>query len=150
MAKTAMSDSGAMSGPTVYTSPSAPFRARPSSTGVRAASSGVRPPSSGIGSSARPSRHTYRSWLGLIDGSLILHDEGEFLGIQARPSHQRPVDLGMGHELPDVSRLHTPAILDPHGSGRLVGEHRADGSPDQRDRLARVGGAGVASCADGP
>src|SRR6266540_42282 len=150
MAKTAMSDSGAMSGPTVYTSPCAPFRARPSRTGVRAASSGVRPPSSGIGSSARPSRHTYRSWLGLIVGSLVLHDEGELLGIQARPSHERPVDLRMGHELPDVAGLHTPAVLDSRGFGRLAGEHRADGSSDQRDHLARVGGAGVASRADGP
>src|SRR2546427_8832250 len=107
MAKTAMSDSGAMSGPTVYTSPCAPFRASPSRTGVRAASSGVLPPSSGIGSSASPSRHTYRSWLGLIGGSLVFFHEGELLRVHAPPPPPWPPALRVGPEIPDVSRPHT-------------------------------------------
>src|SRR5881396_4388687 len=110
MAKTAMSDSGAMSRLTVYTRPWLPRRARPSRVGVRAASSGVRSPSSGMGSSPSPSRHTYRSWFGLTGRSLVLHDEGELLGVQARSAHERSVDLGVGHELADVPGLHAASV----------------------------------------
>ena len=34
----------------------------------------------------------------------VLHDEREVLGIEARPAHQRAVDLGVRHELADVRR----------------------------------------------
>src|SRR5947207_15952586 len=106
MANTAMSDSGAMSSPTVWTSPDDPRRASSSSIGVRAASSGVRPSNSGIGSSPSPSRHTYSS---CFTGSASeLHDQREVLRVQAGPADQRAVDVGVGHELADVGRLHAP------------------------------------------
>src|SRR6185503_19984791 len=99
MANTAMSDSGAMPSPTVVTVAVLPRRASASRNGGSAASSCVRPSSSGIGSSARPSRQTYRS---PFTASPVLDDQGEVLGVQARTAYERPVDLGVLHEVTDV------------------------------------------------
>src|SRR6266498_5616646 len=112
-----MSDSGAIPSPTVVTIPVLPCRASASRNGVSAASSGVRPSSSGMGSSARPSRQTYSS---RFTASPVLHDQGELLRIQAGTADERPVDLGVRHEVADVPRLHAPAVLDPDRLGQVA------------------------------
>src|SRR5262245_13881435 len=147
MANTAMSDSGAIPGPTVVTTPVLPCRARESRNGVRAASNGVRSPSSGTGSSARPSRHTYSS---LRISSPVLHDQRELLRIQTRAADERPVDLRVRHEVADVAGLHAPPVLDAHAPCHIDAVDLAHRLPDQRDHLSGVRRLGVAARADRP
>src|SRR5919198_750455 len=149
MANTAMSDSGAIPSPTVWTRPCLPLAARPSRTGVRAASRGVFPSSSGMGSSPSPSRQTYRSWFTATPLS-VLTGEGELLGVQAGPADQGAVDLGVSHEIPDVPRLDAAPVLDPDPGPGPFPEHRSHGPADQSDHLTGVGGLGVPPGPDGP
>src|SRR5919198_217940 len=142
-----MSDSGAIPGPTVVTTPVLPCRARESRKGVRAASNGVRSPSSGTGSSARPSRHTYRS---RRISSAVLHDQRELLGIQARAADERAVDLRVRYEVADVAGLHASAVLDPHALGHVGAGDLADRLPDERDHLSGVRRLSIAARADRP
>src|SRR5205085_8518453 len=80
----------------------------------------------------------------------VLHDERELFGLEARPTHQRTVDLGVRHEVADVAGLHAPAVLNAHRRGRGVAEQLPDGRSDQRGDLSRVVGLGVATRPDGP
>ena len=88
-------------------------------TQIRAARSRVRPgrfAQSGLGPLDGSS-----SDRGHCDGSeAVLHDAGEVVGVEAGPAHQRAVDVGLGHELRGVGRLHRAAVLDPHRRGRLA------------------------------
>ena len=40
-----------------------------------------------------------------------LANAGELVGVEARPTHQRTVDIGLGDQLGDGARLHTAAVL---------------------------------------
>ena len=61
---------------------------------------------------------------GLIDP--VLDDPGEVLGIEARPTDQSAVDIGLGHEFGCVSGLYRAAVLDAHRLRRLRAEGLGD------------------------
>src|SRR5690606_26090864 len=55
--------------------------------------------------------------------ALVRDDLGEFVGVEAGAADESAVDVGLGHQLGDVRRLHRPAVLDAHRvGGRCVGE----------------------------
>ena len=63
--------------------------------------------------------------------------------IEARAPHERPVDLGVGHELPDVPRRDAPAVEDPDPGSDLRGDAVRERGRITHD-LSRVRGLGVA------
>ena len=60
----------------------------------------------------------------------VLDDRGELVGVEARPADERAVDVGLGHQLGDVRRLHRPAVLDPDRRGG-VGPRARRPRPDR-------------------
>src|SRR5213083_2437103 len=57
----------------------------------------------------------------LATSSLVVHDDSsELVGVEAGAADERPVDVGLGHELGDVGGLHRTAVLDAHAAGGLV------------------------------
>src|SRR5689334_8888838 len=62
-------------------------------------------------------------------------DLDELVGVEARPAHQRAVDVLAGHDVPDVVRLHRAAVEDPYPVGGRAREHLGDPRPDGADHL---------------
>src|SRR5678816_4685497 len=59
--------------------------------------------------------------------SRVLDHRRELVGIEARPTHEGAVDVGLGHQLGDVGRLHRPAVLDAHTVPGSVADALANG-----------------------
>src|SRR5438270_2064441 len=90
------------------------------------------------------------SMLGRLPGQPILDDSGELVGVEAGPADERAVDVGLGHELGDVRRLHRAAVLDPDAAGHLVADEAGGDLTDQPDGGLGVVGRGRAARPDGP
>ncbi len=80
-----------------------------------------------------------------------LHDAGELVGVEAGPADQGAVDVGLGHQLGGVGRLHRAAVLDAHRRRRPSSPTRSrDHVADERAHGLGVLGRGGAAGADGP
>src|SRR5262249_20393236 len=82
--------------------------------------------------------------------SLILHDAGEGHRIEARTTHERAVDVRLGHERIDVLGLHAAAVEDADALGGRRRGARADLAADGVVDLLRLRGRGRATGADRP
>ena len=80
-----------------------------------------------------------------------LDDAGELVGVERCAADQGAVDLGHGHELGDVARLHAAAVLDAHRVGG-VGAAEARATSPRITPIVVVGVVGrrVAAGADRP
>src|SRR5687768_6364674 len=95
-------------------------------------------------------RRSFFEGQGSESGSPVTDDQGESLRVQARATHQRPVDLRMCHELPDVAGFDAAAVLDADRLSDLGGDVVREGGSDDLHDLSRVRRFGVAPRADRP
>jgi aminoglycoside phosphotransferase family enzyme len=79
----------------------------------------------------------------------VLDDAGEVVGIEARAADEGAVDVGLGHQLGGVARLHRPAVLDAHRAAASRRRPRHRGAHVGAHGLGVVGRGGLAG-ADGP
>src|SRR5262245_13741187 len=82
--------------------------------------------------------------------SLILHDAGEGHRIEARTTHERPIDVRLGHERIDVLGLHAAPVEDPDAVGRRARGAGADLAADGVMDLLRLCGCRGPAGADRP
>src|ERR687897_2274677 len=108
-----MSDCGAISSPTVITSPMRPLLAKESRAGVEAACSGVNPSNLGLGRSLTPSSRTYTILLLSADTRTQTLPSNLFLWMLkgAKPdvlcsikSHAEPLERGPQNPASDCHR----------------------------------------------
>src|SRR4030095_932452 len=79
-----------------------------------------------------------------------LDDHGELVGVEAGPTDQGAVDVGLGGQLLGVARLDAAAVLDAGLVGGGLADQLGHGRADDGDRLLGVVGGGGPAGADGP